>query len=147
MLPQSLLLSLFFFTFITSSPFCSSSFLDESLSNFFERTPAYDPSTAYPSYLGTIDKERADDFKGSLERYDHLGTPATSLGEVNVEDFRAEGVGDTDDTEVPSAMEMIIHITFSITRLNYDPFSLGFLGIQKSLEGDLFFRHSCACCP
>ena len=33
-------------------------------------------------------------------RYDHLGTPATSLGEVNVENFGSEGDGETDDTEV-----------------------------------------------
>ena len=93
---------------------CSSSFQDDPLGNFLEQTPGYDPS-AYPSFFGTVDKDRADDFGVSFTnlqmeyepeivesmRYDHLGTPATSQGEVNVENFGAEADGETDDTEVP----------------------------------------------
>lgn len=90
MLPQSLFLSLFF-TFI-SSPLCSSrSYHDEPLANFLQRTPDYYDLSSYPSYLDTIDKEKDDD---------DLGSPATSIGEVSVENFRSEGVGQTDDTEV-----------------------------------------------
>ncbi|CBI24902.3 unnamed protein product, partial [Vitis vinifera] len=38
-------------------------------------------------------------------RYDHLGTPATSLGEVNVENFGSEGDGETDDKVFKKAWE------------------------------------------
>ena len=58
-------------------------------------------------------------------RYDHLGTPATSLGEVNVENFGSEGDGQTDD-KVPSTMETVIEVIFSTVWLTYDPFSWGF---------------------
>ncbi|XP_034703710.1 polygalacturonase-like [Vitis riparia] len=108
MLPQSLFLSLFFT--LISSPSCFSSFQDDNLANFLDGTPG--PS-AYPPFFGTIDKDRAVDFEASFAnlqmeyeaeivdstRYDHLGTPATSLGEVNVDDFGAKGDGVTDDTE------------------------------------------------
>ena len=46
-------------------------------------------------------------------RYDQLGTPATSLGEVNVDDFGAKGDGVTDDTEVPSTVDTVIDVVFS----------------------------------
>ena len=114
MLQQSLFLFLFF-TLISSS-LCGSSFQDEPLANLVEHTPGSDPS-AYPSVFGTIDKDRpANDLEASFtslqmkyeadqitesRRYDHLGTPGSSPGEVSVEDFRAEGYGESDDTEVP----------------------------------------------
>ena len=70
-----------------------------------------------PHFFGTIDKDRpADDFEANFanlqmkyeadqmitesSRYGHVSSPSSSPGEVNVEDFRAEGYGDSDDTKV-----------------------------------------------
>ncbi|CBI24904.3 unnamed protein product, partial [Vitis vinifera] len=92
--------------------YLSNDFQDDPLANFLDQAPGYDPS-AYPSFFGTIHDDRNDDFEERFAnlkmeyepeiidsmRYDQLGTPATLLGEVNVDDYGAEGDGITDDTE------------------------------------------------
>ena len=112
MLLPSLFLTLVFI--FISSPLCFSSFQDDPLGNFLDQTPGYDLS-AYPSFFGTVHEDQSDEFEagfGKLKmdyhaeivdstRYDRMGTPVSGLGEVNVDDFGAEGDGKTDDTEVP----------------------------------------------
>lgn len=117
MLPKSLFLSLFFI--LISSPLCFTSFLqdDEHLAKVVDQTPEtnYDLSS-YPSFFGSIhDDDQSYDIDASFAKlkmgyrddivdstgYHRPGTPATGQGEVNVDDFGAEGDGETDDTEVP----------------------------------------------
>ncbi|KAJ9685691.1 hypothetical protein PVL29_017646 [Vitis rotundifolia] len=75
-------------------------------------------------------------------RYDQLGTPATSLGEVNVENFGAKGDGVTDDTEAfktaweetcSSNTAVLVPITFS-GPCKSDSVKLKILGTIKASE-------------
>ena len=91
MLPRGLFLSLFFT--LISCPL-------NPLAYVLEQTPGYeDRSDDFEVSFAELKMDYHDEIGDSMG-YDVLGTPATGRGEVNVDDFGAEGDGKTDDTVV-----------------------------------------------
>ncbi|KAJ4969962.1 hypothetical protein NE237_003061 [Protea cynaroides] len=81
---------------------------EDPLSNYLDEASVYN-TRAYPTYFSTINRE--DEFEpilrnlinyqteiSALQQLDQVGSPATSVTVVNVDDYGAKGDG-TDDTE------------------------------------------------
>ncbi|OVA20966.1 Glycoside hydrolase [Macleaya cordata] len=96
------------FMLLVSSFSCYSSLNQDPLSNYLDKTSAYDNS-AYPTYFGTINDEDQDgdfepnfnyepDESSNFESFSEVGSPSSSIKVVNVNDFGAKGDG-TDATE------------------------------------------------